>query len=58
MAKRVLKFLVCGLFKRACGFFVTHGAGDAGEIAVLGMGHRLASKGGFKVGQGFDLGAL
>jgi hypothetical protein len=54
----MLQFLVSSFLKRAGGFLVAHGAGDAGEITVLGVGHGFASEGGFKVGHGFDLWAL
>ena len=56
MAKSVHDFLVGGLLEDAGGVFVARSTRQFGEVAVLDVGHRLASESGFEVLEGFDVG--
>ena len=52
VAERVHHFLICGGLKVSGRFFITGLASDSGEITILDVGHRLASKRGFEIGEG------
>jgi hypothetical protein len=58
VTQRVHHFLCGGLFKNFCDFLVSLGASNGGEIAVLGVSHRLAGKSCFEIGMGLDVRSL